>query len=419
MEKEVFLILVDRLDRLRCIDRLRCFGSESLKNVVQRGNFDELVFTKLLTLSDGSALAEAYISRYSLAELSSIPSKCLIEFVWICLQHGQSAVLERIYQICDDPCMVSTSALARTVNLRDYESTERLLDCRETSEFDVYTVYRALVRSRNRVGMLRLLLRKGLYPDDLNFLELFQTLVPCDIGVIQGILERIQEKSTLKASPDHTYQAVVYGNLSVLKSLLLDGFALNGPECMVNCCFPKTVQYLCTSCGIDINTSWNGVTILSQACRFWPHLVGKFLKMGAVLQKETSFAVLYNAAVSTEPKKLLRLLIQHGANINSHGGPSNRSVVHGLMEDEANSMIAEFLIREGANFNTIDINGETPLITAVKARNYTMARYLVRAGACVDASDSQGNTADDYAQLSGLSGLDLVVGVKRRRQGRY
>ena len=62
---------------------------------------------------------------------------------------------------------------------------------------------------------------------------------------------------------------------------------------------------------------------------------------------------------------------------------------------------AEALLESGASIDFTNNTGETPLITAIHRRDNAMVRLLVGKGANPDRSDNSGRTARDYAKMAG------------------
>ncbi|KAL3071170.1 hypothetical protein niasHT_038440 [Heterodera trifolii] len=59
----------------------------------------------------------------------------------------------------------------------------------------------------------------------------------------------------------------------------------------------------------------------------------------------------------------------------------------------------------GANINSVDINGMTPLILATSLEKIEIVRLLLDAGANRNIQDKEGKIALDYAVLSDHDGL--------------
>ena len=62
---------------------------------------------------------------------------------------------------------------------------------------------------------------------------------------------------------------------------------------------------------------------------------------------------------------------------------------------------AEALLDAGASVDPANSTGETPLIAAIHSRDPAMIRLLMSKGANPDRSDNSGRTARDYAKLAG------------------
>lgn len=98
----------------------------------------------------------------------------------------------------------------------------------------------------------------------------------------------------------------------------------------------------------------------------------------------------------------MRFLVAKGANVNTRDAkgvtPLVASVNFNFVEG------AEFLIGQGARLDESNNAGETPLITAVHNRNLDMMRILLTAGADPDRADNSGRSARDYALYEGKEG---------------
>ena len=76
------------------------------------------------------------------------------------------------------------------------------------------------------------------------------------------------------------------------------------------------------------------------------------------------------------------------------------------------------LVKNHARLNDSNDAGETPLISAVHARNIPMMRVLLQAGADPDHTDNSGRSARDYAKLDGADSAVLAELVKNAKTGR-
>lgn len=94
-----------------------------------------------------------------------------------------------------------------------------------------------------------------------------------------------------------------------------------------------------------------------------------------------------------------RFLIGRGANVNTRDGkgatPLQLAANLGFIEG------VEALVGAKADVDQPNDAGETPLITALHRRDTAMMRMLLKAGANPDRADNSGRSARDYAQLDG------------------
>ncbi|MBS0254651.1 MAG: ankyrin repeat domain-containing protein [Proteobacteria bacterium] len=116
-------------------------------------------------------------------------------------------------------------------------------------------------------------------------------------------------------------------------------------------------------------------------------------------------------------------LISKGADVNSRNSKgespmavaSNMGFVDGV----------QLLLQQGARVDEPSGTGETPLIAAVHRHDLAMMRVLLKAGANPDRADNSGRTARDYALLDGKNSplLAVIVSDARaqstRKQGSY
>lgn len=81
-------------------------------------------------------------------------------------------------------------------------------------------------------------------------------------------------------------------------------------------------------------------------------------------------------------------------NIHSSEKNTNESLIHEAVEADSFS-IAKFLIRKGADVNALTTNGHTPLHLT---NDFNIAQLLIRNGAIIDIKDNKGHTPLYYAQ---------------------
>lgn len=98
----------------------------------------------------------------------------------------------------------------------------------------------------------------------------------------------------------------------------------------------------------------------------------------------------------------LRFLLAKGANVNTRDGrgatPLQMAANLGFIDG------VSVLVGAKADVNAANDAGETPLITAVHRRDVPMLRILLKAGADPDRADNSGRSARDYAEIEGRSG---------------
>lgn len=87
----------------------------------------------------------------------------------------------------------------------------------------------------------------------------------------------------------------------------------------------------------------------------------------------------------TEKKKIIKLLLQHGANINSKDF-NGFAAIHRAIQSGDDVDLVRFLIQHGASINMrSNRGGMQPLHVAVDMGKYNIARYLVQEGANINS----------------------------------
>merc|ERR1711862_126943 len=99
-------------------------------------------------------------------------------------------------------------------------------------------------------------------------------------------------------------------------------------------------------------------------------------------------------------KGLAKLLIQKGADID--GKSKYETIQTDTYANDDQIDVARFLIINGANINSQNDDGYTPLHHAAWASNTEMVRLLLSYGAKVDIRDQWGQSALDIAKRGGL-----------------
>jgi ankyrin repeat protein len=133
---------------------------------------------------------------------------------------------------------------------------------------------------------------------------------------------------------------------------------------------------------------------------------------------------LFNAIIDQQPR-IAKLLIDHGTHLDqksSHGTSMPLHIICNFCIDPSAKSIlfrefmAKLFLVKQADLEVKDDCGNTPLIKAVetsclqKNRNYTVIRFLLAAGADVNAKNERGSTAiDEAAALADAQLIQLLV----------
>jgi len=105
---------------------------------------------------------------------------------------------------------------------------------------------------------------------------------------------------------------------------------------------------------------------------------------------------------------ILTVLLKHRANIKKKGTNWEISALH-LARD---SHTAEFLLDHGAELESEDGHGQTPLMWAAKRGNAEVAETLIKCGARLDSHDKADWTALEFAQAFGHSNVVALLSAK-------
>jgi len=100
------------------------------------------------------------------------------------------------------------------------------------------------------------------------------------------------------------------------------------------------------------------------------------------------------AAYHNKPSTVL-FLIKNGAKINYNSNQGN--ALHGVAY-KGYSEIANILIENGCNVNSVDPNGTSPLIFAIITGHTEVAKLLYLKGASISHKDNMGKSALEYAK---------------------
>jgi len=146
--------------------------------------------------------------------------------------------------------------------------------------------------------------------------------------------------------------------------------------------------------------------------------------------KKVDFFPLFMQALSKGDKRTMRLLVKYQTNINVTGKKpplvlmaeqENNDMIRFLLEVGANPnlaysgqylihravanrhvLITRVLLNAGASPNSVDDQGNTPLLTALQFRKLDLAQYLLQKGAKVNVANNRQQTPLDVALSKGL-----------------
>ncbi|KAH8409445.1 hypothetical protein KR222_005505 [Zaprionus bogoriensis] len=113
--------------------------------------------------------------------------------------------------------------------------------------------------------------------------------------------------------------------------------------------------------------------------------------------------------------EVTRLLIQHGALVNSKTLSDGKTALHLAIENRS-SEAAQLLLQTNVNINETDDEGETPLMLAIVCNLPELALALIERGARINVQDKRGSTALYFAAIGrhlSLAKLLLERGARR------
>lgn len=229
------------------------------------------------------------------------------------------------------------------------------------------------------------------------------------------------------------HKASVKGNLEIVSLLVANGAKVDAkakdgctPLYLSACSKHETVSQFLLDCGAvieeDIAIMLGNIELIE---RYFAQEVDANSKLTKGYAKGESWL---NIAVKHKNKDLIELLLDRGAKINKKTGSFKLSplhiastgtrgqacpdiceilIAHGAEIDSqdtngatplhwaatvGNKMILELLIRYGANVNALDVSNKTPLFEAARLHQLEVVNFLLSCGAEVNLTDNQGWT---------------------------
>lgn len=142
------------------------------------------------------------------------------------------------------------------------------------------------------------------------------------------------------------------------------------------------------------NSSGVSSAVYQQELSDWRELAVALVKAGADVNLCGKYAV--PPVVEARTEWTLTFLLDRGASVD--GVPGQNTPLH-LCGDHSLDL-AELLLKRGANPNTLDYEGKTPLHSAAADNDVKLAALLISKGAQVNARDAKGYTPLKRARIS-------------------
>jgi ankyrin repeat protein len=142
-------------------------------------------------------------------------------------------------------------------------------------------------------------------------------------------------------------------------------------------------------------------------------VVKLFLKHGANPNLHgSSRQTAIHIAVLADNERLLEVLVDNGADIESKGFRHENTALH-LASYHGLSNMVEKLIIYGAFINSLNMQKETPLMQAVQGEHVQITSLLLKAGANLEFIDQRGRTALTMAKKAGNGDLINLLQYKK------
>lgn len=150
--------------------------------------------------------------------------------------------------------------------------------------------------------------------------------------------------------------------------------------------------------GADVNSrDEEGSTALCKACyNGQVEIARELLNSGAQAHWDDSLYLALHLAAYSGSEATIRLLLQHGVDINSRNTMASHSLHWACLGDHLN--IVKLLLEEDLNIDVEDDLGRTPLNWAIGAQSIDCARFLLDRGCRLCLQDNTGWTAWKFTE---------------------
>lgn len=263
--------------------------------------------------------------------------------------------------------------------------------------------------------MVKYLILSGLNIETANY----ESLTPLDSAVSndQYITARILLSAGAKVTPhpagyrvDPLSNASRNGNLDMVKLLINNGYPKNnmGMALCMAAEYNRTdvIKYL-IGAGVNPDSEFNQETALGHACSYENvQTIKTLLDNGASVNGGTIKGEPLNVACLYGEPETSEILVNKGANVNLVYTCKDGSITDPPLWKavESGSLdIVRLLVEHGADINYKDKAGATILIHASMFGSKSVLEYLLQKGADVNARDSEGKTALITAAGSGYT----------------
>jgi len=278
---------------------------------------------------------------------------------------------------------------------------------------------------KNSASSLHAILKNyGAEYSEKNSIELVDAVLRMDIEKVKKLLEngadpnaRIHGGATPLLAAANPYQAMNQRAVRIDKEkqvklreiarILVDkGADINKTKVHVSSllhaaagCGNTAVAKFLVEAGADWREKdhWGKLPVYDAAEHGSRETVEYFLSLeGEDVAEKIDLNILLHRAAAYNGVDVVQLLLEKGANVNSRDS-SGRTPLGNAVRYYMNRLVMKFLIENGANVNSKDNEGQTPMHYAMYSNHIMLckegAEILLNSGVDVNAQDNQGNTS--------------------------